>query len=130
MVTGDELADRFERGEIPCDSFHHFDHVHLAFTYLSRHPVLEALQKFASAISTFAVSCGKADRYNETITFAYFFLIRERMARSQASGWDEFRDKNPDLLTWKGGILGCYYSEETLKSDLARSVFLLPDKCQ
>jgi hypothetical protein len=129
MVTGDELVDRLERGEIPCDSFHHFDHVQLAFTYLSRHPVLEALQKFVDAISAFAASCGKPDRYNETITFAYFFLIRERMARSQASGWDEFRDKNPDLLTWKGSILGCYYSEETLKSDLARSVFLFPDKC-
>lgn len=130
MVAGDELVDRFERGEIPCDSFHHFDHVHLAFTYLSKHRVLEALQKFASAISMFAVSCGKADRYNETITFAYFFLIRERMVRSQASDWEKFRDENPDLLTWKSGILGRYYSEAALKSDLARTVFLFPDKCR
>ncbi len=129
MVTGDELVDRFERGEIPCDSFHHYDHVHLAFIYLSRHPLLEALQKFVSAISTFAGSCGKAGRYNETITFAYFFLIRERMARSQASSWEAFRDENPDLLTWKGGILGRYYSDAVLRSDLARSVFLFPDKC-
>jgi hypothetical protein len=129
-MTGDELVDRFERGEIPCDSFHHFDHVHLAFTYLSRHPVLEALQKFVGAINTFAASCGKADRYNETITFAYFFLIRERMVRSQTSSWDAFRDKNPDLLTWKGGILCRYYSEKALRSGLARSVFLFPDKCQ
>jgi hypothetical protein len=128
-MTTEELVDRLERGEIPCDSFHHLDHVHLAFTYLSRHPVLEALQKFVDAISTFAASCGKPDRYNETITFAYFFLIRERMAHSRASSWEAFRDENSDLLTWKGGILGRYYSEETLKSDLARSVFLFPDKC-
>ena len=130
MVTEDKLVDCFERGEIPCDSFHHLDHVYLAFIYLSRYQVLEALQKFVSSIRTFATCCGNADRYNETITFAFFFLIHERMARSRDAGWDEFRNDNPDLLTWKDGILARYYSEEMLKSDLARSVFLFPDRCR
>jgi hypothetical protein len=128
-VNDDELIDRFERGEVPCKSFHHADHVQLAFAYLKRYPALESLERFVKALKHFAVACGQPHIYNETITHAYFFLIRERMARSRASGWDAFRDENPDLLTWKGGILGRYYSEETLKSDLARSVFLFPDKC-
>ena len=37
--------------------------------------------------------------------------------------------QNPDLLVWKDGILSRYYREATLKSDLARRVFVLPDKC-
>jgi len=64
----------------------------------------------------------------ETITHAYFFLIRERMARFPAADWDEFFRRNADLLTWKDGILTRYYEEATLKSDLARTVFVFPDK--
>jgi hypothetical protein len=63
------------------------------------------------------------------ITCAYFFLIRERMARCEAADWDEFAQQNADLLAWKDGILSRYYREATLKSDLARTVFVLPDKC-
>mgnify|MGYP001496571667 CR=1 FL=1 len=69
-----------------------------------------------------------AARGAETITHAYFFLIRERMARFPTVDWDEFSRRNSDLLTWKDGILTRYYEEATLKSDLARTVFVFPDK--
>jgi hypothetical protein len=72
---------------------------------------------------------GKTQLYNETITCAYFFLIRERMARCDSGEWEEFARRNPDLLTWKEGILESYYRAGTPKSELARRVFVLPDKC-
>ena len=46
-----------------------------------------------------------------------------------AIDWDEFVRRNPDLLAGKNGILTRYYRETTLQSELARSVFLFPDKC-
>jgi hypothetical protein len=127
-VTGDELIGQFERGAVPAESFHHADHVRLAFSYLGKYPVLQALEKFVTALKRFAAAKGKPQLYNETITFAYLFLIRERMARSPGSDWEEFTRLNPDLLTWQDGILGRYYQEATLKSDVARSVFVFPDK--
>jgi len=87
----------------------------------------KALEKFASALKRFAAARGKTQLYNETITCAYFFLIHERMARCEGAEWEEFSLQNADLLTWKDGILNRYYREATLKSDLARSVFVLPD---
>jgi hypothetical protein len=128
MMSNEELIRSFESDTIPEDSFHHADHVRLAFAYLGEYPVLDALQKFTSALKRFAAARGKPQLYNETITCAYFFLIRERMACFKASNWEEFACLNPDLLTWKDGILSRYYCEATLKSDLARSVFVLPDK--
>ena len=110
------------------DSFHHADHVRLAFAYLCQYPVLQALEKFASALKRFATAHGKPKLYNGTITCAYFFLIRERMVRAGGVDWEEFASQNPELLVWKDGILSRYYHEATLKSDLARSVFVLPDK--
>jgi hypothetical protein len=49
-------------------------------------------------------------------------------ACSGVNGWDEFCRRNPDLRVWKNGILTRYYEESTLQSDLARTVFLFPDK--
>jgi hypothetical protein len=128
-MSNEELIHRFECDAIPDGSFHHADHVRLAFAYLSQYPVLQALEKFASALKRFAAARGKTQLYNETVTHAYFFLIRERMARHAGADWDEFAGKNSDLLTWKDGILNRYYREDTLKSELARSVFVFPDKC-
>jgi hypothetical protein len=129
QMTNGELIHRFETDAVPEDSFHHADHVRLAFAYLSEYPVLEALKKFASALKQFAAARGKTQLYNETITFAYLFLVRERMARYKDAGWEEFISQNADLLTWQNGILSRYYRDHTLKSDLARALFVLPDKC-
>jgi hypothetical protein len=129
-MSNEELIRRFEADAIPEDSFHHADHVRLAFAYLCQYPVLQALEKFAGALKRFAAARGKPDRYHETITHAYFFLIRERMARSHGADWEEFARQNPDLLQWKEGVLNRYYHDATLKSDLARHVFVFPDRCQ
>src|SRR5580700_7616145 len=117
-----DLIDRFENDAVPEASFHHADHVRLAFAYLCEYPVLQALEKFATALKRFATARGKTQLYNETITCAYFFLIRERMARFECANWEEFAHHSPDLLVWKGGILDRYYEEATLQSDLARKV--------
>lgn len=128
-MSNEELILRFENDTIAEGGFHHADHVRLAFAYLSEYPVLQALEKFATALKRFASARGKPQLYNETITCAYFFLIHERMARSDGAEWDEFAHQSPDLLIWKSGILSRYYREATLKSDLARKVFVLPDNC-
>lgn len=129
-MTHQQLIRDFENDMLPADSFHHADHVQLAFAYLCEYPPLEALEKFATALKRFATARGKPQLYNETITHAHFFLIRERMARFPAREWDEFAAQNPDLLVGKDGILGRYYREETLRSELARTVFVFPDKVE
>ena len=128
-MTDDEFVSAFENGSLPEGSFHHRDHVRMAFLYLRRYPPLEALQHFSASLARFAVANGKPQLYNETITWAYVFLIRERMARSDIKqSWEEFSEANPDLLNWKDGVLKNYYREETLASGLAKRVFLFPDK--
>jgi hypothetical protein len=123
----EQLIREFESDALPADSFHHADHVRLVFAYLRQYPVLRALEKFIAALQRFAAARGKTQLYNETITFAYFFLIRERMVRSEAADWEEFALRNPDLLVGKNDILRRYYRESTLRTDLARGIFVFPD---
>ncbi len=125
-MTNADLIHRFETDTLP--QFHHADHVRLVFAYLSEYPPFEALEKFVAALKSYADARGKSQLYNETITHAYFFLIRERMARNASASWDEFALRNADLLVWKNGILTRYYREATLQSGLARLVFLFPDR--
>ena len=127
-MTDQELIEQFEDGTLPNEGFHHREHVRTAFLYLTKYPVLEALQIFSRTLRRFAEARGKPQLYHQTITWAYVFLIQERMASARKKqSWDEFASSNPDLLVWKDGILARYYRAETLASDLARAIFVLPD---
>ena len=128
-MTDGELLEQFENCTLPISAFHHQDHVRLAFLYLCEYPVLEALRRFSTALTRLATANGKSGLYNETITWAFVLLIRERMARAgQPQIWSEFAAGNADLLDWKDNVLKKYYREETLASELAKSTFLFPDK--
>jgi hypothetical protein len=129
LMGGDELIRQFEEGFTPAATFHHGDHVRLAFEYLRRYPALEALRLFSDALQRFAAAQGKADRYHETITWAYLLVIRERIARAGGvPTWEEFAARNEDLFIWKGGVLTKFYRQETLDSELARRTFVFPDQ--
>jgi hypothetical protein len=83
-MTDDELIPGFESGSLPNESFHHTDHVRMAFLYVRRYPALEAIQRFSSALARFAAANGKAQLYNETVTWAFLLLIRERIVPAGA----------------------------------------------
>lgn len=123
------LLAQFENCSLPLECFHHGIHVQIVFLYLCRFPVLEVLARFPAALARYAEAHGKSGLYNETITWAYIFLIRERMIRAKrAQTWAEFQVENQDLLSWKDNILKKYYRAETLSSQLAKDAFLFPDK--
>jgi len=50
------------------------------------------------------------------------------MQNAPGADWEPFARANPDLLTWRPSILERYYLPETLASDAARRVFVLPDR--
>jgi hypothetical protein len=123
------LLRAFEAGTLPPSTFHHREHVRVAWLYLKREPPLTALARFAEGLQRFAAAQGHAGLYHETVTWAYLLLIRERMERDgTAATSEEFAGRNPDLLSWKPSILDRYYRAETLGSELARRVFVMPDR--
>ncbi|MGB6598312.1 MAG: hypothetical protein WBE70_14430 [Candidatus Acidiferrum sp.] len=56
-------------------------------------------------------------------------VIRERIARANSQHtWIEFSADNADLLSWDDNILKKYYHPETLSSELAKRIFVFPDR--
>ncbi len=127
-MTEREFVKAFENGEIAKSDFHHRDHVRLAWACLREHTPLAAIERFTSSLRRFAAAAGKPGLYHETISWAYLFLIQERIARAPEHDWEAFVGENPDLFAWNPSLLDSLYTPETLASDLARRVFLLPDR--
>lgn len=122
-----ELFDRFVDTTLPADQFHHQQHVQVAWLFVQKHGMPDALAEFANAIKRFADAKAASGLYHETITWAFLLLIAERQARNPATTWEDFEAANPDLLVWKPSILERYYSKELLASDLAKRTFVMPD---
>ncbi|HEY0407225.1 MAG TPA: hypothetical protein VGC89_15945 [Pyrinomonadaceae bacterium] len=128
-MTDEEFIEQFERGVLSAADFHHRDHVRLVWLYLRRYPALKTLERFSVGLRRFAAARGLSNLYHETTTWAYVFLIQERVERAGAQqSWEEFAAANADLLDWKENILKRYYSETTLRSETARRIFVFPDK--
>jgi hypothetical protein len=127
-MTDAQLMDDFESGRPPAGGFHHRDHVRVAWNYLRRHPLPEALGRFCGGLRRFAELQGAHGLYHETITVAYLLLIHERLVDHDELEWDAFAAVNQDLLAWKPSILDRLYTPERLASDRARRVFVMPDR--
>lgn len=128
-MTDQEFIERFENCTLAGADFRHRDHVKVVWLYLQSNSVLETLTRFSEGLKRFAAANGKPNLYHETITWAYVFLIHERMQRDGvAQSWPEFVGANPDLCEGKDNILKSYYQDGTLGSKIARKMFILPDR--
>ena len=115
----------FEACDIDASAFTHMDHVGVAYEMLRRYDFLDASVKYADCINTIATKSGAARKFNTTITLAFLSVIVERMQAKPSEGFEAFIRQNQDLLS--GNILAKWYTPERLQSDLARTVFLMPD---
>ena len=120
-------VEAFEHGEVDADAFDHEAHVYVAWLYLERFPLPAALEKFDAALRRLTVKLGVPGKYHATITWFFLLLIGERRSVDPGADWRRFRRQNADLIE-DGGILGRYYSRQTLASDRARRTFVLPDR--
>lgn len=124
-----ELLTAFEAGSVKPETFGHRAHVRVAWAYLQELSAVEALAKVSEGLKRLTRAFGKESMYHETVTVAYVLLINERIERAGRGGsWEEFEAQNSDLFDRDRPLLERYYKPETLRSDLARRIFVFPDR--
>ena len=128
MLTDAELMAGFEDTTLPKEAFHHAEHVRTAWLFVTRYGVADALVRFSTALKRFAEAKGATGLYHETITWAYIFIVAERVGQTPTRSWAEFAAAHPDLLRWKPSVLDRYYTHGRLWSDEARRSFVMPDR--
>jgi hypothetical protein len=115
----------FLRGETDPRSFHHADHVRMAFEILSHHTnFVDAAAAYASSLRKIVANAGNPGAYHETITLAFLSLIAERLAVRSYDSFERFAAGNADLLDKK--VLERWYGADRLGSPVARATFILP----
>jgi hypothetical protein len=127
-LSEDELIAQFEACTLAPSAFPHREHVRLAWAYLRRETLAEAIVKFCGGLKAFAASIGKAGLYHETVSWAFMLIIQDRIARGQETTWEAFAASNDDLLRNGRQLLERYYLPVTLDSPLARASFIWPDR--
>jgi hypothetical protein len=124
-----ELISAFESSSVKPEMFGHRAHVRVAWAYLQELSMAEALAKVSEGLKRLTRAFGKEGLYHETVTVAFVLLINERIERAGRGGsWEEFEARNEDLFDRARPILERFYKPETLKSDLARKIFVFPDR--
>ncbi len=124
------LLAAFTAGTLPGAAFTHATHVRVAFLFLRTHADFgAAAPAFRAALRRYVAGLGAADRYHETLTWAYLALCQERMEGHEDADSQAFLARCPDLVDHHGGALARHYDVPALlASPLARRVFVLPGR--
>lgn len=124
----DALFDAFHDGTLSPHGFDHRQHVRLAWVCLRRRPLPRVLEGFRGGLEHLAAHAGQPGLYHQTITWTYLLLVAEALERTGPdAAWEDFTAAHPELLAPPKELLGSYYQQETLGSDLARRCFVFPD---
>jgi hypothetical protein len=115
------LQEILARGE----GFGHRQHLELTWRCLAEHGPEAAGVRVADAIRQVAAAHGAPAKFHATLTTAWVHCIAVHRQRWPAPEFDEFIDRNPELLDPK--LLAHFYAPATLASEHARTRVIAPD---
>ncbi len=123
-----DLLRAVEDLTFPAARFGHREHVRLAWIVLAAQPDLaKGGVRFVRALRRYVDHVGAADKYHETLTWAYLAIIREAMEGRDDPDSEAFVAAHPELLDHRGGALARRYDVDAVTADpRARRVFVLP----
>src|SRR5215813_4308342 len=119
-----EFLRRFEACDWPHDDWHHREHVKVAYLYLMRHSLDEAIAKIRAGINRLNAvhkTPESIDRgYHETMTQAWMRLVHFTLCEyGPAETADKFFDDHPQL--WQMKTLRLFYSRDRMMSAQAKA---------
>jgi hypothetical protein len=125
-MTDDDFLRSFFDASLPNSSFHHRDHLRLAWLVIRRDGAGAAEDVVTAGIRRFATAHGHGDRYHETLTLFWVRLVAHAMqAASSAIAFENTLDAHPMLLDPHLPLR--HWSREVLFAPEARSNWIAPD---
>src|SRR5262245_22078279 len=129
-TTDEEFLAAFEGRTLTPAEWHHRDHLRVAWLYLERWPLDEAIARIGRGIRAlnahFAVPEALDRGYHETLTQLWMRLLHGlREAVGREDSFEAFLDRHPYLLNRFLGRL--YYSRERILTEKAKREFVEPD---
>jgi hypothetical protein len=126
-ITPDDetFVTAFEMGQIANQSFHHRDHLRLAWVQIRRLGLDSATDRVTSMIRHFAAHHGAADRYNDTMTRFWLRVVGLAIIRHPELRFAALMDAEPHLLDKT--LPFRHWSQERIMATEARAHWVEPD---
>lgn len=129
-MNDDVFLRAFEACSLPAELWTHQAHVRVAFLYLTRFELSEAIDRVRIGIKAYnsfrGVVDGPSSGYHETTTLAFMHLIHQTLhQRGPFENFDRFCERHSELLDPR--VLLCYYTRDRMIGAQARSTFVPPD---
>jgi hypothetical protein len=113
------------------EEFHHRDHIKVAYLYLCRYPLEDAIAKVRTGLLALAAAWNAPTNdlhrgYHETMTQAWVRIVHVALSDTGPAGSAEiFCDQQPALL--EKTFLQRFYSPDCITSWKAKREFVEPD---
>jgi hypothetical protein len=125
-----KFLEQFESATWPLGSWHHRQHIKVAYLYLRRYPFEQAQAHIREKIKAYnaakQVPDGQFAGYHDTMTQAWMHLVYFTLCEfGPAENADAFFDASPQL--WGKKILRLYYGKDVFTSLEAKANFMPPD---
>lgn len=125
-MRDDDFVAAFLSGTLPPASFHHRDHLRLAWCLIRRSGVETATSTITDGIRRFATLHGQAGKYHETLTLFWVRIVAHLIdARPDITTFDRFLAAFPQVLD--KDLPYHHWRRDTMQSSAARARWVEPD---
>ena len=125
MDREQQLIADFESCRLDPGSFHHAEHIRLAWAYVGTCGPGGAERRMCEGLRRLTAHVGAQRKYHETMTIAWTRLVAWAVATSPPGDFDDFARRHGWLFD-KDALLR-FYSRERLMSEEARGRWVPPD---
>ncbi len=126
-LTDKAFLEQFENKTLAPVEFKHIGHLRIAWLYLKQADLVTAISKTCNGINQYAISLGITDKFHHTITEFIVRLMSQRVELQPELRFEQFIEKNADLVSDAYGIICQHYSQSLLNSDEAKITYCNPD---
>ena len=127
QLTDLEFSNAFKNATLDPKLFNHEAHLRLAWIYIDRDGIEEAITQVCSQITNYATSLGAANKYNETVTIAAVRAVYHFYLKSKSDNFRDFIEEFPRLKNNFKDLLAQHYGIDIFNSEVAKCSFLEPD---
>jgi transketolase len=129
-ISDEDFLAQFESTAWPLETWHHRQHIKVAYLYLRKYPFSQALARIREKIKAFnaakKVPESLTGGYHDTMTQAWMHLVYFTLCEyGTATDADAFYEQHPQL--WGMKALRFYYTKERFLTHEAKTQFVTPD---
>jgi hypothetical protein len=126
-LTDKEFEKQFEDCTLDASLFTHEAHLRLAWIYITKYGLEQAIKNAKIQIKKYAASLGAAEKYHETITVASIKAVFIFIKKSNTLTFYDFINENETLKTDFKKLLATHYTTDIFNSETAKKDFLEPE---